>query len=143
MNGLQIDDATKDRPTVILLHRALNELAAGGDVLLDDRRERAGVKFKYCDLIGYPHLNVKICATFALMRAVSGMVVLSVEVRQMIRAAYDYRGSVYVRFGRAATFVYHDENYRFESGKGEVIRDGKDIAIVATGILVTEAIQAA
>ena len=115
--------------------------------------------------IGYPHLNVKICAThggisvgedgashqccedFALMRAVPGMVVLSpsddVEARQMVRAAYDYRGPVYIRFGRAATPVYHDENYRFEIGKGEVVRDGKDVAIVATGILVTEAIQAA
>ena len=61
----------------------------------------------------------------------------------MVRAAYDYRGPVYVRFGRAATPVYHDENYRFEIGKGEIVRDGKDVAIVATGILVTEAIQAA
>lgn len=115
--------------------------------------------------IGYPHLNVKICAThggisvgedgashqccedFALMRAVPGMVVMSpsddVEARQMVRAAYDYRGPVYIRFGRAATPVYHDENYRFEIGKGEVVRDGKDVAIIATGILVTEAIQAA
>lgn len=115
--------------------------------------------------IGYPHLNVKICAThggisvgedgashqccedFALMRAVPGMVVLSpsddVEARQMVRAAYDYRGPVYVRFGRAATPVYHDENFQFKIGKGEILRDGSDVAIVATGILVTEAIHAA
>ena len=115
--------------------------------------------------IGYPHLNVKICAThggisvgedgashqccedFALMRSIPGMVVLSpsddVEARQMVRAAYDYQGPVYIRFGRAATPVIHDENYQFEIGKGEVIRDGKDIAIVATGILVSEAMTAA
>ena len=113
--------------------------------------------------IGYPHLNVKICAThggisvgedgashqccedFALMRSIPGMVVLSpsddVEARQMVRAAYDYQGPVYIRFGRAATPVIHDENYQFEIGKGD--RDGKDIAIVATGILVSEAIEAA
>ena len=115
--------------------------------------------------IGYPHLNVKICAThggisvgedgashqccedFALMRSIPGMVVLSpsddVEARQMVKAAYDYRGCVYIRFGRAATPVFHDENYRFEIGKGEIVRDGSDVAIVATGILVSEAIAAA
>ena len=115
--------------------------------------------------IGYPHLNVKICAThggisvgedgashqccedFALMRSIPGMVVLSpsddVEARQMIKAAYAYEGPVYIRLGRAATPVFHDENYKFEIGKGEVVRAGKDVAIVVTGILVTEAIEAA
>lgn len=115
--------------------------------------------------IGYPHLNVKICAThggisvgedgashqccedFALMRAVPGLVVMSpsddVEARQMVKAAYDYRGPVYIRFGRAATPVYHDANFKFEIGKGELLRDGKDVAIIATGILVSEAVKAA
>ena len=107
--------------------------------------------------IGYPHLNVKICAThggisvgedgashqccedFALMRSIPGMVVLSPSDD----VAYAYEGPVYIRLGRAATPVFHDENYKFEIGKGEVVRDGKDVAIVVTGILVTEAIEAA
>ena len=115
--------------------------------------------------IGYPHLNVKICAThggisvgedgashqccedFALMRSIPGMVVLSpsddVEVRQMVKAAYDFEGPIYIRFSRAATHVYHDKNYRFEIGKGEIVHDGSDIAIIATGILVSEAIYEA
>lgn len=115
--------------------------------------------------IGYPHLNVKICAThggisvgedgashqccedFALMRAVPGLVVMSpsddVEARQMVHAAYKYRGPMYIRFGRAATPVYHDANFKFEIGKGELLRDGKDVAIIATGILVSEAVKAA
>lgn len=114
--------------------------------------------------IGYPHLNVKICAThggisvgedgashqccedFALMRVIPGMVVMSpsddVEARKMIRAAYDFEGPVYIRLGRAATPVFHDENYNFQIGKGELLRSGSDIAIIATGILVTEAIEA-
>ena len=115
--------------------------------------------------IGYPHLNVKICAThggisvgedgashqccedFALMRSIPGMVVMSpsddVEARKMIRAAYDFEGPVYIRLGRAATPVFHDEDYNFKIGKGELLRDGFDIAIIATGILVTEVIDAA
>ena len=115
--------------------------------------------------IGYPHLNVKICAThggisvgedgashqccedFALMRSIPGMVVMSpsddVEARKMIRAAYDFEGPVYIRLGRAATPVFHDEDYNFKIGKGELLRDGSDVAIIATGILVTEAIDAA
>ena len=110
-------------------------------------------------------VNVKICAThggisvgadgashqccedFALMRSIPGMVVLSpsddVEARQMIRAAYDFDGPIYIRFGRMATPVFHDENYKFVIGRGELLRAGPDAAIVATGILVTEAIRAA
>ncbi len=115
--------------------------------------------------IGYPHLNVKICAThggisvgedgashqccedFGLMRTIPGMTVLSpsddVEARKMIAAAYEFVGPVYIRFGRAATPVYHDENFKFEIGKGELLRDGSDIAIIATGIMVPEALAAA
>ena len=114
--------------------------------------------------IGYPHLNVKIgathggisvgedgashqcCEDFALMRTVPDMVVMcpadDVEARKMVEAAYKYVGPVYMRFGRAATPVFHDENYKFEIGKGEVLRDGKDVAIIATGIMVPEAIEA-
>ena len=115
--------------------------------------------------IGYPHLNVKICAThggisvgedgashqccedFGLMRTIPGMTVMcpadDVEARQMIAAAYKYVGPVYIRFGRAATPVFHSEDYKFEMGKAEIVRDGKDIAIIATGIMVPEAIRAA
>ena len=116
--------------------------------------------------IGYPHLNVKIgathggisvgedgashqcCEDFALMRAIPGMVVMSpaddVEAKAMVKAAYEYVGPVYIRFGRAAVPVIHDETaYKFEMGKGEVLSDGTDVAIIATGLMVAEAIEAA
>lgn len=115
--------------------------------------------------IGYPHLNVKIgathggisvgedgashqcCEDFALMRTIPGMTVMcpsdDIEAREMIKAAYEMEGPVYMRFGRAATPVFHSEDYKFEIGKGEVIQDGSDIAIIATGIMVPEAIEAA
>ena len=116
--------------------------------------------------IGYPHLNVKIgathggisvgedgashqcCEDFALMRSIPGMVVMSpaddVEARAMVRAAYEYVGPVYMRFGRSAVPVIHDEtNYRFEIGKGEVLCDGSDVAIIANGLMVNEALEAA
>ena len=114
--------------------------------------------------IGYPHLNVKICAThggisvgedgashqccedFGLMRTIPGMTVMcpsdDVEARKMVHAAYEMDGPVYIRFGRAATPVYHDESFSFTVGKGEVLQDGADVAIIATGILVPEAIEA-
>ena len=114
--------------------------------------------------IGYPHLNVKIgathggisvgedgashqcCEDFALMRTIPGMTVMcpadDVEARQMVKAAYEMQGPVYMRFGRAATPVFHEESYAFQIGKGEVIQDGADIAIIATGIMVPEAIEA-
>ena len=114
--------------------------------------------------IGYPHLNVKICAThggisvgedgashqccedFALMRTIPGMTVMcpsdDVEARKMVHVAYEMEGPVYIRFGRAATLVYHDESFTFKVGKGEVLQEGKDVAIIATGILVPEAIEA-
>lgn len=61
----------------------------------------------------------------------------------MIKAAYETQGPVYIRLGRSATPVYHDESYKFEIGKGEVVRDGSDVAIIAVGILLPEAIKAA
>ncbi len=115
--------------------------------------------------IGYPHLNVKIgathggisvgedgashqcCEDFALMRSIPGMVVMSpaddVEARAMVRAAYAYKGPVYMRFGRAAVPVIHSEPYDFRIGKGETLRSGKDVAIIANGLMVYEALQAA
>ena len=116
--------------------------------------------------IGYPHLNVKIgathggisvgedgashqcCEDFALMRSIPGMVVLSpsddVEARAAVKAAYKYEGPVYIRFGRLAVPVFHDEeNFTFEIGKGEVLKEGNDVAIIATGLMVQEAIEAA
>ena len=115
--------------------------------------------------IGYPHLNVKIgathggisvgedgashqcCEDFALMRSIPGMVVMSpaddVEAKAMVRAAYLHQGPVYMRFGRAAVPVIHEEGMKFEIGKGEVLKDGKDVAIIANGLLVAEALAAA
>lgn len=115
--------------------------------------------------IGYPHLNVKIgathggisvgedgashqcCEDFALMRSIPGMVVMSpaddVEAKAAVKAAYEYKGPVYLRFGRLAVPVFHDEaSFTFEIGKGEVLQDGSDVAIIANGLLVNEAIEA-
>ena len=115
--------------------------------------------------IGYPHLNVKIgathggisvgedgashqcCEDFALMRSIPGMVVMSpaddVEARAMVKAAYEHEGPVYMRFGRAGVPVFHAEDFHFEIGKGEILRKGADVAIIANGLMVYEAIQAA
>ena len=116
--------------------------------------------------IGYPHLNVKIGAThagitvgedgashqcledMALMRAIPGMVVINpsdaVEARAAVQAAIEYVGPVYLRFGRAAVPVINDrEDYKFEIGKGELLREGSDVTIVATGICVSSALEAA
>ena len=116
--------------------------------------------------IGYPHLNVKIgathggisvgedgashqcCEDFALMRSIPGMTVIcpadDVEARAAVRAAYAMQGPVYLRFGRLAVPVFHDEaNYHFELGKGEQLTEGNDIAIIATGLMVNEARMAA
>ena len=116
--------------------------------------------------LGYPHLNVKVCAThggisvgedgashqccedFALMRTIPGMVVMSpsddVEARAAVRAAYEHKGPVYIRFGRAAVPVIHEEKeFSFAIGKGETLRSGKDVAIIATGLMVAEALEAA
>ena len=115
--------------------------------------------------IGYPHLNVKIgathagisvgedgashqcCEDIALMRTIPGMVILNpaddVEARACVKAAYEHNGPVYLRFGRLAVPVIHDEAaYKFEIGKGEVLREGTDVAIIATGLLVAEAVEA-
>ena len=84
---------------------------------------------------------------FALMRSIPGMVVMSpadaVEAKAMVRAAYERQGPVYMRFGRSPVPVFHDEEtFRFEIGKGEVMREGTDIAIIANGLLVAEAVEA-
>ena len=115
--------------------------------------------------IGYPHLNVKICAThagisvgedgashqcnedIALMRSIPGMVVISpcddVEARAAVFAMAEYEGPVYARFGRLAVPVINDENYKFELGKGVTMREGKDVTIIATGLMVARALDAA
>lgn len=116
--------------------------------------------------IGYPHLNVKIgathggisvgedgashqcCEDFGLMRTIPGMVVMcpadDVETAAMVRAAYEHEGPVYMRFGRLAAPVFHDpDNYTFQIGKGELLREGSDVAILANGLMVHEALDAA
>ena len=114
--------------------------------------------------IGYPHLNVKIgathggisvgedgashqcCEDFALMRSIPGMTVIcpadDVEAKAAVKAAYEMNGPVYLRFGRLAVPVFHDEDFQFVIGKGEVVRDGSDVAIIANGLLTYEAIKA-
>lgn len=116
--------------------------------------------------IGYPHLNVKIGAThagvtvgedgashqciedIALMRAIPGMVVMNpsddVEARACLRAAVEHDGPVYMRFGRSAVPVINDyPEYKFEIGKGTIVKEGKDVTIVATGVCVDSANKAA
>lgn len=116
--------------------------------------------------VGYPHLNVKIGAThagisvgedgashqcnedIALMRTIPGMTVVcpadDVEARALVKAAYEFVGPMYMRFGRLAAPVIHDEaTYKFELGRGIVERKGADVTIVATGLMVGEALQAA
>ena len=115
--------------------------------------------------VAYPQLNVKICPTHAgvslgedggshqsvedvaLMRAIPGMVVLSpadaVETEKMVFAAAEYKGPVYVRLGRLNIPVLFDENYKFEIGKAATLREGNDVAILATGLMVSEALEAA
>ena len=116
--------------------------------------------------VGYPHLNVKIGAThagitvgedgashqcnedIALMRTIPGMVVMcpadDIEARAAVKAAAAYEGPVYMRFGRAVCPVINDKpDYKFEIGKGTVVREGTDLSIVATGICVGNALEAA
>lgn len=115
--------------------------------------------------IGYPYLNVKIGATHAgisvgedgashqccedigLMRTIPGMVILNpaddIEARACVLAAAEHEGPVYMRFGRLAVPRVFDENYKFEIGKGAVLKDGTDVTIIATGLMVNEALMAA
>lgn len=116
--------------------------------------------------VAYPHLNVKIGAThagisvgqdgathqcnedIALMRTIPGMVILNpcddVEAKAAVKAAYEYNGPVYLRFGRVAVPVINDNpNYKFEIGKGVTLREGKDLTIVTTGLLVHASLEAA
>ena len=116
--------------------------------------------------VGYPHLNVKIGAThagisvgedgathqcnedIALMRTIPGMTVINpsddVEAKAAVKAAYEIDGPVYLRFGRLAVPVIKDRpDYKFEVGKGVVLREGKDVAIIATGLCVNSALEAA
>lgn len=116
--------------------------------------------------IGYPHLNVKIGAThagvsvgedgathqcnedIALMRTIPGMTIIvpsdDIEAKAAVEAAVLHDGPVYLRFGRLATPIFNNNNnYKFELGKGILLKDGKDVTIVATGLMVCEALEAA
>ena len=116
--------------------------------------------------IGYPHLNVNICAThagisvgedgathqccedIALMRTIPGMTVIvpadDTEARAVVRAAYEFDGPVYMRFGRLASPVINDPaGYEFKIGRGQVMREGADVSIIACGLMVAEALEAA
>ena len=115
--------------------------------------------------IGYPHLNVKIgathagisvgedgashqcCEDIALMRTIPGMVIINpaddIEARAAVLAAAKYEGPVYMRFGRLAVPRIFDENYKFEIGKAVTLKEGTDVTVIATGLLVAEAVEAA
>lgn len=115
--------------------------------------------------IGYPHVNVKIgathggitvgedgathqcCEDFSLMRVIPGMVVMcpadDIEARQAVEAAINYVGPVYIRFGRMAVPNVHPKDYKFEIGKGSVLKEGTDITVIANGVEVSEALEAA
>ena len=116
--------------------------------------------------VGYPHLNVKIGAThagisvgedgashqcnedIALMRSIPGMTIINpsddVEARAAVKAAYEMEGPVYLRFGRLAIPVFNDNpDYKFEIGKGVVLKEGTDVTIFATGLEVNESLEAA
>ena len=115
--------------------------------------------------VGYPHLNVKIGAThagisvgedgathqcledIALMRSIPGMTIINpadaTEARLAVEAAIKFDGPVYLRFGRLAIPVIFDESYKFEIGKGVKLTEGNDVTIVATGLMVHEALTAA
>ncbi|MBR6549506.1 MAG: transketolase family protein [Clostridia bacterium] len=115
--------------------------------------------------VGYPHNNVKIAAThaglsvgedgathqcnedIALMRTIPGMTILNpadpVEAKECVRAAAEFEGPVYLRFGRMAVEPIFDENYKMEIGKGVTLQDGSDVTIVATGLMVGMALTAA
>ena len=115
--------------------------------------------------VGYTRQNVKVaashggisvgedgashqcCEDFALMRSIPGMVVLNpsdnVEAKAAVKAAYEHDGPVYLRFGRLAVPVFHEEGMKFEIGKGEILRDGSSVAIIANGLMVNEALVAA
>ena len=115
--------------------------------------------------VGYPHLNVKIGAThagisvgedgathqcnedIALMRTIPGMVILNpsddIEAKAAVKAAYEHEGPVYMRFGRLAVPIINDRpDYKFEIGKGIVLKEGKDVTIFATGLCVNETVEA-
>ena len=115
--------------------------------------------------VGYPHLNVKIgathggisvgedgathqcCEDIALMRTIPGMTVIvpsdDIEAKAVVKAAAAMEGPVYMRFGRLAVPVINDEDYKFEIGKGKVLREGTDVAIIANGLCVAESLDAA
>ena len=115
--------------------------------------------------VGYPHLNVKIgathggisvgedgathqcCEDIALMRTIPGMTVIvpsdDIEAKAAVKAAAAMEGPVYMRFGRLAVPVINDEDYKFEIGKGKVLREGTDVAIIANGLCVAESLDAA
>ena len=115
--------------------------------------------------VGYPHLNVKIgathagisvgedgathqcCEDIALMRTIPGMTIINpaddVETKKAMRAAMEINGPVYMRFGRLAAPILFDDSYTFEVGRGVTLTEGKDVAIIATGLMVSEALDAA
>ncbi len=143
-------------------------MAASGDLVFASSFAMfaAGRAFEQVrNSIGYPHLNVKIgathagisvgedgashqcCEDIALMRTIPGMTIIvpadDIEAKQAVRAAAEHQGPVYLRFGRLAVPEFFDENYKFEIGKGAVLREGTDVTVIANGLMVAPAVEAA
>ncbi|MBR4017419.1 MAG: transketolase family protein, partial [Oscillospiraceae bacterium] len=96
--------------------------------------------------VGEDGASHQCCEDFALMRSIPGMTVIcpadDIEAKAAVKAAYEMNGPVYLRFGRLAVPVFHAEDFKFEIGKGEILRDGTDVAIIANGLLTYKAIEA-
>lgn len=143
-------------------------MAAAGDLVFASSFAMfaAGRAFEQVrNSIGYPHLNVKIgathagisvgedgashqcCEDIALMRTIPGMTIIvpadDIEAKQAVRAAAEHQGPVYLRFGRLAVPEFFDENYKFEIGKGAVLKEGTDVTVIANGLMVAPAVEAA
>lgn len=124
---------------------ALKELGALHDDIIVFDADLAGATHGGIS-VGEDGATHQCCEDFALMRSIPGMVILSpsddVDARAAVKAAYEYQGPVYLRFGRLAIPVFHEEGFTFQIGKGEVLQDGSDVVVIATGLMVYEAIQA-
>ena len=159
--GNALKEYAEEYPNLVVLDA---DLAAATKTAIFKRAGRAFEQVR--NSIAYPHLNVKIgathagisvgedgathqcCEDLALMRTIPGMIVMNpsddVEAKAAVKAALDHDGPVYIRFGRLAVPVINDRpDYKFEMGKGVVLREGKDVTIIATGLEVGESLEAA
>ena len=146
--GAALVELAKDHPDVVVLDADLAAATKTGvfKKAYPDRHFDCGTHGGIS--VGEDGASHQCCEDFALMRSIPGMTVLcpsdDVEARAAVKAAYEHEGPVYLRFGRLALPVFHDEaTFKFEIGKGEQLTEGNDVAIIATGLEVNEALIAA